>query len=314
MEQFNNLKSSLFSRLAVVEKTAESGKWYRFFKHPYKYVFAIGFRMIYYRLFHSSLLRQTSTFFGEKIFISLPAATDIYLTEGKSHVSEIRLAKLMIHYLQQGNTFMDIGAHFGFFSKLAKKLVGDFGQVHAFEPTPDTFKILSLNKGSQTNFFIYNNLVSDTNTSIAFYTFPEMYSEYNSTDVSQFENEKWFSKYPPEKIHVTAVIPDHFFDLKSFKPNMIKIDVEGSELHVIQGMKDLLQASSPLIVMEYLSENRSNLAHQAATKLLKSYGYLSGVINNHGQIEEVDDIDNYLKLSQLDSDNIVFYKTNKPHF
>lgn len=73
--------------------------------------------------------------------IALPASTDIYLTGGKSHDSEIRLAKFLIKNLNQGDNFVDIGAHYGYFTLLGAHLVGKGGRVF-FEPGKSTYSLL----------------------------------------------------------------------------------------------------------------------------------------------------------------------------
>ena len=44
--------------------------------------------------------------------------------------------------LQRGDVFVDVGANIGYFSVLAACLVGEGGQVFAFEPDPDNFRLL----------------------------------------------------------------------------------------------------------------------------------------------------------------------------
>lgn len=51
-------------------------------------------------------------------------------------------------------------------------------------------------------------------------------------------------------------------------PDFLKIDVEGAELSVLQGAKDLLQTSRPKIVCEVSQENE-----HAVTTLLKGFNY-----------------------------------------
>jgi FkbM family methyltransferase len=52
---------------------------------------------------------------------------------------------LFRQYLRPGDTFIDIGANIGYFSLLAASRVGSTGQVHSFEPNPETFKGLQHN-------------------------------------------------------------------------------------------------------------------------------------------------------------------------
>ena len=44
--------------------------------------------------------------------------------------------------LEKGDLFIDVGANIGLMSIYAAMKVGESGNVHAFEPDPETFKIL----------------------------------------------------------------------------------------------------------------------------------------------------------------------------
>ena len=63
---------------------------------------------------------------------------------------ETRLTKFLIKNTNREDVFFDIGANFGFFTVLARAMLGDdpingTPQIYAFEPTPSIFKILSKN-------------------------------------------------------------------------------------------------------------------------------------------------------------------------
>ena len=49
---------------------------------------------------------------------------------------------VMSQFLRQGDVFYDIGANKGFFTVLAARLVGDKGVVYAFEPFPESCKLI----------------------------------------------------------------------------------------------------------------------------------------------------------------------------
>jgi predicted methyltransferase len=51
----------------------------------------------------------------------------------------------LLALLRFGDSFIDVGAHYGYHSLLAAQLVGPRGYVHAFEPTPSTRQVLMTN-------------------------------------------------------------------------------------------------------------------------------------------------------------------------
>ena len=302
------MKKSLFSKLVAVEKIANGSKFKRLFYASYKYSFALLHRLLLYTYQKKSKEVQTANFFNEKMTIRLPAATDIYLTGGKTHSSEIKLAKFLIQQLKEGDCFIDIGAHYGYFTLLGATLVGSKGQVLSFEAAPNTYGVLRKNVQNHPTITALNKAISNSSESITFFEFPNLYSEYNSMDIQQFEQEEWITKYPPKKHIIEAIDLSTFITESKCHPSIIKIDVEGAEYKVIQGASSYLQQHRPMIVMEYLSPERGNTPHSAAVQLLNKLGFDAYTIDNNGLLKKEEALDSFLKIHQLDSDNVVFLK------
>jgi FkbM family methyltransferase len=301
------IMQNILNQLHQVEQLAAASKLNRLLARPFRYLFSIGFKKIIYPFTQKGIIRKTLTFFNSEMYVVLPAGTDIYLTGGKSHDSEIRLARFLINHLEIGDTFVDVGAHFGYFSLLAAFLTGSNGRVFSFEASKSTFLLLNKNTQNKANIACMNNAVSDKKEVLRFYEFPVLYSEYNSVDISQFEGEKWIAKYKPQEIKVEAIKLDDFIVEKKLQPKIIKIDVEGAELKVVLGMKELLEVSNELfVVMEYLHPDRKNAAHRQAAEIMKNAGYYACLIENNGGLVPVDNIDDYLQQNELESENIVF--------
>jgi FkbM family methyltransferase len=298
----------LIKEINKVERIASSSKIKRLLNNPYKYIFAIVFRQFIYPKKKKERITYATLFFGKKMKIALPASTDIFLTGGKSHNSEIRLARFIILNLRGNDHFLDVGAHYGYFTMIASEIVGNNGKVVAFEPSDRSYKLLNENRKTLNNTVTFQKAVSDSNDNLIFYEFPNLHSEYNSSDISQFENESWFNNSKPAKTTVSATTIDEVTKDGTFSPRIIKIDVEGGEYKVIQGGITYLQKNSPYIVMEYLEPKRHNESHKKALELLLSLSYKSNIIVQNGQIEPIKDVDTYLTNNHLESDNIVFQK------
>jgi FkbM family methyltransferase len=212
-------------------------------------------------------------FFGKRIQLLLPSATDLFLTGGKTHSSEIRLARFFIRHVKPDYSVLDIGAHYGYFSLLASELVSGGGEIISCEPSPQSFRVLQQNCSAVSHITVLQKAVSDADGELQFYEFPNLYSEYNSSDVRQFETEEWYHQFQPVVHRVQSVTIDSIVLLKHFKPQLIKIDVEGAELSVLTGGKEYFQSHSPFVVMEYLAAERSNEPHRRAVDLMKEMGY-----------------------------------------
>jgi len=298
----------LLDKLSRVAQLATASKLTRLLAHPLKYAHAILHRKLIYANNKKSKEVTAPTFFGKEMSLLLPASTDIYLTGGKSHNSEIRLAKFLINNLTAGDSFLDVGAHYGYFTLLAATLVSKSGQVVAFEASKNTFAILSKNTQHTENISVINKAVSNEVGSITFYEFPNLYSEYNSIDIQQFKNTDWFDKEPPVKNTIATVPLSSFLAAEKVVPKVIKIDVEGAEFKVISGLQTYLSEQSPLIAMEYVSSERKNEAHQKAAALLAGFEYESYTIDETGALVLCVNVDAHLVQEQLESDNIVFKK------
>ncbi|QNA43609.1 FkbM family methyltransferase [Lacibacter sediminis] len=302
------MMQSLGDKLVKVEKLAKRSKLRRLLHHPVKYVFAVGYRTILYPLMKKGMSVKATTFFETKMHLLLPAATDIYLTGGKSDPSEIRLAKFMIQHVKEATCFFDVGAHFGYYSLLAAKLLGESGVVCSFEPSTKNFDVLQQNAADQKNIHLYNAAVSDTTDELLFYEFPALYSEFNTAGIEQFEEAAWLTKYQPEIKKVSSIVLDQLVEEKGYKPSMIKIDVEGGEYNVIKGLVNYLTANECVVIMEYLSEARKNEAHKKAVALLTEMGFSAFAITDEETVKKLDNVEAYIASLQTQSENIVFKK------
>lgn len=302
------MKQELLSQLATAKILSEGPRFKRLLHAPAKYIYAMVLRESAKRFRITDQLSQCWSCFGFDMFVRLPAGMDVYLIGAKSHDSELRLAKYIINNLHQNQVFVDVGAHFGYYSLLAELLVGRRGSVYAFEASPANCEVLKRSAGTNSHIKIYNKAVSDTRVKAKLYEFPTPYSEYNTLDTTQFEHESWFSRNHPTKVKVAAITLSEFFRQERVDPHMIKIDVEGSENKVIKGVESYLQNHAPIMIMEFLSAERSNQAHNAAHQLLLSLGYQVYRIDHQGHLSMVRDIPIYLEKLSLTSDNLVYQK------
>ena len=300
--------NDLLQKLADVERLAQGSRWQRLLNDPGKYLFALSFRELVYVRTRRARPAVITTFFGLPMQVLLPASTDLYLLGAKTHDSEVRLARLLMRYLKPGDTFVDVGGHFGYFTLLGARLVGPAGRVVAFEASRSTYAVLAANVAPQAHVTAHHLALSDRQEMVSFFEFPVLYNEFNTLDIEQFRHEKWFIKFPPEKIEVSAARLDDVVARDSLQPAVIKIDVEGAELKVIRGAADTLRRLRPLVVMEYIAPDRHNTAHREATALLRQLGYASFALASDGQMEPCDDLDTYLAWHGLESANFAFRK------
>jgi len=141
--------------------------------------------------------------------------------------------------LKSGDIFVDVGAHIGYYTMLASELVGPKGHVFAFEPAPENYAILLRNIASTRNITAYESAVS-SKSGIA-----DFYLSFISSGDNRLS--KPSGKY--DKISVKTITLDDYF---SDDIDFIKIDTQGHELSVLEGMQRILRHSQNLkMLIEY---------------------------------------------------------------
>jgi len=300
--------SNYHDKIDKIKFLAEASKLRRLAHSPLKYLSGQMHSKLIYRLSKKGKLKEVNTFFNERMNVLLPAGLDIYLLGGKSHDSEIRLAKFLCNHLKKGDHMIDVGAHFGYFSLLASKLVGDEGKVFGIEAAKETYNIYKTNVSKISNISPNHLACSDQSGKIKFHEFPILYSEYNTLDPSQYENEKWYDKNRPAVTEVQSTRLDSFIEDQNANPKIIKIDVEGAEESVVNGMsKTVKQERELFIVMEYLlKKGDESTSHSRAADYLINLNYIPHKINKKGVTERIENIETYMDKQKMYSDNIVF--------
>jgi hypothetical protein len=103
------------------------------------------------------------------------------------------------------------------------------------------------------------------------------------------------------------VLPlDQLLEKENIEDAFIKIDVEGGELAVVEGLNKSLTTRSLIIGMEYLAGQNNNGTHREAAEALYKARYKSYIINNEGVLVHCPDIPAWLKESGIDSENVIF--------
>ena len=287
----------------------------RFIIAPHRYIYAQCIHKLWFPLMRRGVSAQAKTFFNAPLSMVLPSATDIYLTGGKTHDSEIRLAEFIINFFNDENSvnpsqtrdFIDVGAHIGYFSTLVGHLLGVNGKIIAVEAACGTFELLSKNTVNFKNITaIHAAATANEGEKLTFYEFPVLYSEYNSTDISHYENATFFKKFTPQKVEVLGVTLDNIIEKFNLINPLIKIDAEGGEAAVVEGLQKNLKGQSPTIIIEYLRD--SSEAHQEAYNKLILAGFKAFSIEKQGVLQPLHAPNAYFERVGLDSDNFVFKK------
>jgi FkbM family methyltransferase len=150
--------------------------------------------------------------------------------------------------LRQNDVFIDIGANIGLMSLLASRLIGEKGKVFAFEPESETFAILERN--------IEMNRITNVRTfRIALGSASTTEIIYSNLDRSRGSASLIKTQGNSEGVPIQVETLDKFITTNQVADiRMMKIDVEGWELEVLRGARQLLSSHyAPIICIEYSS-------------------------------------------------------------
>lgn len=142
-----------------------------------------------------------------------------------------------------GDWVIDVGANIGQYTKRMSDLVGPDGRVLAFEPVPDTFTLLAanVNQFRHANVTLFNAAVS-ARVEVLGMAMPRfdtgLTNYYMAHLVNAAEAELKVLTMPLDALPIERRV------------SLIKIDAEGHEAVVLQGMRALLERSRPAMIIE----------------------------------------------------------------
>lgn len=160
--------------------------------------------------------------------------------------------------IKPGMVVIDIGANAGFYTLAFSRLVGEAGQVWAFEPLAENAKNIlqhiSLNKLQNVTFV--QTAVTDRNSMIGF----RIANNNASGFVTDLSKDYMVPTVSLDELILSGVMP---------KPDLIKIDVEGAESLVLEGAKKLLSRNEVVLFVALHGDEQKRLCQN----ILQSLGY-----------------------------------------
>jgi len=181
--------------------------------------------------------------------------------------------------------FYDIGANIGYYSIRFAKISQE---IHSFEPVKKTFEILTKNKSVNNieNLYLHKYGVSNQNKSLNINLYS---SSGNNSIIKRNIPENHPCKFIGVEEITTVTLDSYIKDNRIPLPDLIKIDVEGAELYVLEGAKDVISSKKPIIIFEY-SETTFNDANYKFENIIQYFNgmdYLFFGISNEGGTNEL---------------------------
>ncbi len=175
---------------------------------------------------------------------------------------------LLVRMLTPGDTFVDVGANIGYFSLLAARCVGAGGQVFAFEPDPDNaalFRASIVLNGFEQRIDLAEAGLSDSAQRGALYL-----SADNLGDHQIYAGAEARPSVPIELLRGSDYLQG-----KLNRIDLLKIDTQGSEFQVVNGLLPLLQRLPPALrIMLELTPYSLRQAGASGRELIELLGVL----------------------------------------
>lgn len=163
------------------------------------------------------------------------------------------------HNIMPGETWLDVGAHYGYTSIALAELVGTNGHVYAFEPSITTAGYLNQTRK-------LNGL--DQMTVLPFGLGDPGGLRMITTSIERGMANHALGGTSTENIWVVGF--DHLWTALSAGPvHGIKIDVQGVEAQVLEGMRGTLREQHPKLVLEF----HAGVNREQIVQLLRDAGY-----------------------------------------
>lgn len=147
------------------------------------------------------------------------------------------------HFLKPGMTFVDVGGNKGDFALLAARVVGSSGAVLCFEPERENCHWIrkSIELNAYKNISLYEIALSDRNG------MAQLYLGRKSGWHTLLNGQE--RSHGGTILVRTATLDSILAKLSVEHIDLMKIDVEGAELQVLEGARNTLSANSRIVLL-----------------------------------------------------------------
>jgi FkbM family methyltransferase len=180
-------------------------------------------------------------------------------------VHEPLATKLLMETLKPGMNAVDVGGNIGYYAMLEARLVGPSGKVIAIEPMPENSEQLCNNvkNNGYENIHIHKMAIGDRDGTALMY-------------IAGKSN--WHSLHPPMEAKGEMKVPVSTLDSLLARYNfpsvdLVRMDLEGYEIVVIEGMKQTLRKYGPLLLIELHPLLVGTQAMEKYLRTLEALGY-----------------------------------------
>lgn len=170
-------------------------------------------------------------------------------------VHEPMVQEALRRSLPAGGVFLDVGSHVGLTALLACRLVGPSGTVIALDAQSESVAAVAANavlNGHRNLEALHLAAADRSGSAEVIITADELWSRLAS--VGEHENEV------RRDVVATTTVDDLVAARGLRRVDAVKIDVEGAEIAVLDGMRETLRRDSPILICEMHGKNAQYVA------------------------------------------------------
>jgi len=179
---------------------------------------------------------------GMRLELDLRTEKDLWLG-----TYEPALLEAIEHFVRPNLTVYDVGANIGYVSLAMARAVGPSGQVVAFEPLPGNLVRLRANMDLNPE----GSRVQVVGAAVGARAAEAAFMVHKSGGMGKLQSAKGRQAEYEGSIPVEVIALDEWTtDHREVAPGLIKIDVEGGEAAVLEGLKRMLKSDRPTLLIE----------------------------------------------------------------
>lgn len=185
--------------------------------------------------------------FDQKFFLVRGSEADMSITHGievSKGIYEPHVMSTLHSIIQPDSVCMDIGANIGVIT-LVMGYLASSGKVFSFEPSPENFMYLEQNLLFNASHSVeaFQLGVYDVNQELEFY-------DIEAGGGWSFVSNGTEKGTPNQKVNCIRI--DDWAKLRKLdRLDLIKLDVEGAEIHALQGAQQTIERFKPELIIEF---------------------------------------------------------------
>jgi FkbM family methyltransferase len=169
---------------------------------------------------------------------------------GAFGVYEAAHFRFLSSVLPRGGRFVDVGAHYGVYTRFLLGRAGSDGAVFAFEPHPEVFAELQRQFANRPNCHLFRLALSSRRREGLHLCVPKLYGIVPEPALSHLSTTLEAGAIPVEVRRL-----DDFAE-ELARIDFIKADIEGGEVEFLEGSSEIIATYRPLILFECMDMDR----------------------------------------------------------